>query len=139
MLTGMAGKRNAPVPDTLTGWRVLVVEDDYLLADDIKTALHNASAEVIGPVPTLAEAMVLLRNDVDVAVLDIGLRKMLAWPVAEVLLARQVPFVFATGYGPEMVPLAYAGVPHWVKPLDTDKLVMALSALFKQRRAKTMA
>lgn len=83
--------------------------------------------------------MVCLRNDAGPAVLDIGLRGMLAWPVAEVLLARQVPFVFATGYGPEMVPLAYAGAPHWVKPLDTDKLVTALSALLKQRRAKAVA
>ena len=117
----------------LAGCRVLVVEDDYFQADDIKTALHEVGADVVGPVPTLAEALVHLHHKLDAGVLDIGLRGTLAWPVAEMLLARQVPFVFATGFGLESVPDTYAAVPYWAKPLDAGMLVMALSALVKQR------
>jgi len=133
VLTDTMDVKNAPAQGALTGCRVLVVEDDYFQADDIRDALHNAGAEVIGPVPTLAEAMTQVHNKVDAVVLDIELRGTPAWPLAEMLGARQVPFMFATGFGPEVMPSTYADVPYWAKPLDADRLVMALAALIKQK------
>ena len=126
---GAAGSMDRPALNALAGRRVLVVEDDYFLADDIGAALWQAGASVVGPVPTLAGALAQLSTPVDAAVLDISLRGEFAWPLVDMLLAREVPFLFATGYGPEAVPPAYAAVPHWLKPLDADELVCALSAL----------
>lgn len=126
---GVAGNKDRPALDALAGRRVLVVEDDYFLADDIGAALWQAGASVVGPVPTLTDALARLSTPVDAAMLDICLRGEFAWPLVDMLLARGVPFLFATGYGPEVVPPAYAAVPHWLKPLDADELVCALSAL----------
>lgn len=139
VLTDTVNRRNARAQGVLTGYRVLVAEDDYFQADDIRDALHNAGAEVIGPVPTLTEAMTQVHNKVDAGVVDIGLRGTPAWPLAKMLQARQVPFVFATGFGPEVVPSTYSDVPYWAKPLDADKLVTALSTLLKQKVSGTMA
>ena len=119
--------------DRLDGCRVLVVEDDYFLADDIVSVLSDAGANIVGPVPTISTALAQLSADVDAAVLDINLRGELVWPMADALRAKDVPFVFATGYGPEVVPETYSDVTHCIKPLEMIKLINALSALLARR------
>ena len=113
---------------SLTGYRVLVVEDEYFIADDLRIALEWFGAEVAGPVGRLAQAVALLDTDpsIHLAVLDIDLHGQQAYGLAETLRERGVPFVFATGYGAEAIPAAYAAVPRWEKPCLYEILLAAL-------------
>ncbi|MGJ3261910.1 MAG: response regulator [Salinarimonas sp.] len=108
--------------------RILVVEDEYFIADDLAQALAAEGAEVIGPVGDPAEALDLIaRERIDRAVLDINLRGELVFDVARALQARQVPFVFATGYGGNVVPSGLTDVPRWEKPFDATSLARWLA------------
>ncbi len=115
-------------------FRVLVVEDEYFVADDLALAFEELGAEVVGPVPTRDKALAVLDSGtaIDVAVLDINLQGEAAFPVADALIERGIPFVFATGYGPSAVPAAYEGVPRWEKPFDSTKLAQALPGILEK-------
>ena len=105
---------------------LLVVEDEYLIAADLTASLESLGVEVIGPAASVEEALTLVKNDghrLDGAVLDINLRNERVYPVAEVLTARGVPFVFTTGYDAVALPNAYAGAPRCEKPVDKVQLV----------------
>jgi CheY-like chemotaxis protein len=97
---------------SLRGWRVLVVEDEYLIADAMERGLRGAGAIVLGPVPTVEKALELLEGEreVDGAVLDINLAGRKVFPVADALAARGIRFLFATGYDAADVPAAYRHV-----------------------------
>lgn len=112
----------------LTGRRVFVVEDDYLIADELREFLEESGAEVIGPAPTVQDALDLLGRPgaIDGAVLDINLRGEMSYGVADVLLARGVPFVFVTGYESAAIPQQYAGVGRCEKPVGIDAIARAL-------------
>jgi CheY-like chemotaxis protein len=111
----------------LSGRRVLVVEDEFFLADDMAHALRALGAEVSGPVPTSDQALALLAAEpIDAAVLDMNLKGRMVFPVADALRERGIPFVFATGYDQSAVPAAYQDVPRWEKPFDPHKLSRAL-------------
>ena len=102
------------------GQRVLVVEDEYLLAEDLREGLEHQGAEVMGPAATVADALALLRTGPApyVAILDINLGGEMVYPVADALRARGIPFIFATGYEPWSIPKAYADVPRAEKPVE---------------------
>ena len=86
--------------DVLQGIKVLVVEDEYLVASLIENMLQFAGCVVCGPIPRLAPALEAADTEAcDVAVLDINLAGQWVYPVAETLARRNVPFVFVTGYG----------------------------------------
>jgi CheY-like chemotaxis protein len=109
-----------PVPD-LTGLRILVVEDEYLIAMDLADRLADLGAEVIGPAGSVTEALAIVGakgNRIDGAVLDVNLRNEHVYPVANALTARGVRFIFASGYDVGMTPAAYADMPRQVKPVD---------------------
>ncbi|WP_424140598.1 hypothetical protein [Roseomonas chloroacetimidivorans] len=94
--------------------RVLVVEDEFFIADDIALELHDAGLDVLGPAPNVAEALVLIEaaasdGGIAAAVLDIALQDGRVTPVADALAAAGVPFLFATGYGPEYDRCGHAG------------------------------
>ena len=110
---------------------MLVVEDEYFLADDIARVLARLGAEVVGPIATRDDALARLGEGepLDAAVLDINLHGQTCYPVADALRARGVPFVFATGYDRAVLPEAYGGVPRWEKPFDPGRLVRALPGL----------
>jgi two-component SAPR family response regulator len=81
----------------VSGRRVLVVEDEFVIALDLQLALYRLGCEVLGPVASVAEALVLLRHErPDAAVLDINLRDGLVTPVAQQLIVMGVPFVLVT-------------------------------------------
>ena len=114
---------------SLRDCRILVVEDEYLIAYDMQQGLQEAGAIVLGPVPSVEEALELLRGepDVDGAVLDINLAGEKVFPVADALAARGIRFVFATGYDASAVPPAYRHITRYDKPVEAATIARALS------------
>jgi len=110
------------------GRRVLVAEDEYLLAKKIVSEFAKLGVETIGPASTVEQALDLVEHGghLDGAVLDIRLRDSMVFPVAEALRARGVPFVFTTGYNEEAIPDRYKDVARYEKPLDPAKIAHAL-------------
>lgn len=111
--------------NTLAGARILIVEDEYFLADDARSILAEVGASVIGPVPTAAKASALIQSDqqIDCALLDVNLRGEMAFDVADALQARSIPFAFVTGYDRTALPERFADVPSMGKPSDPAELV----------------
>ena len=121
------------MPDPLTasvlrGRRLLVVEDEYMMAEDLRRDLEKAGAQVVGPVPSVADALRVLAGEaaLDGAILDVNLRGEKAYPVADALRERGIPFVLATGYEQWALPEAYKDVPRCDKPVDLRHLVRTL-------------
>jgi CheY-like chemotaxis protein len=110
------------------GRTVLIVEDDYFLADDMARNLEASGARVIGPVADVQGALDLIAcaDHVDAAVLDLNLHGTMAFGIADALLARQVPFVFATGYDQSAIPDIYHHVPRCEKPVTVEGIALAL-------------
>jgi len=115
----------------LEGLRILVVEDEYLIADDMRGALLDAGAEVLGPVPTATAAMSLVAAEprLDAALLDINLGGTMVFELADTLASRAVPFVFATGYDDSAIPDRFSAVPRLEKPVKPRKVLAALGPL----------
>ena len=114
--------------DALSGLKVLVVEDDYFIADETRRMLVATGAEVIGPVASVDAALAKIAKSpvIDAAVLDVNLRDVMVFPVADELAARGVPFVFATGYDGAAIPVQHAHVVRCEKPVEPDTLTRAL-------------
>ncbi len=107
--------------------RVLVVEDEFLLARELFRILERAGATVIGPIPTVQRALARLRDEpVDAAVLDINLRGADVLPLADALKQRAVPIVFATAYQDHHVRRCHAEAPCLAKPVDPERLIRVL-------------
>ena len=88
----------------LAGHRVLIVEDEFLLAMELEALLKRNGCEVLGPAPTVEWALALVYNDhPDLALLDVNLKGLRATPVAAALRDRGVPFVLITGYRSEQL------------------------------------
>jgi len=116
----------------LEGVRVLIVEDEYLVAVLIEKILESAGCIVIGPIPRLSEALDAARHDnCDAAVLDVNLAGQRIDPVADALSERNVPFMFVTGYGANALPGEYAERPLIHKPFRMADLLSAVSSLMK--------
>ena len=116
----------------LKGARVLVVEDEYLVAALIEQILESAGCVVMGPIPRVPEALDAVSHDVyDAAVLDVNLAGERINPVADALSERDVPFVFVTGYGANALPRKYAERPHIGKPFRMAELLAVLSSIIK--------
>jgi len=115
-----------------TGRRVLVVEDDAVIAHSLVEALIELGIEPVGPASTLEQALALAAtaNSLDAAVLDINLGGRLAVPVADVLAGRGVPMVFASGYGSlprDSLPDRHQSTPLLMKPVAAEAIVAALT------------
>ncbi len=117
----------------LQGIRILVVEDEFLLAIDIESAIRQAGGEVVGPVVSLEEAVATAeREQLNAAVLDLNLRGEMSYPVAEVLKSRHIPFLFATGYTENRLPQSLQCRPCLRKPFTWGALTSALERLLAQ-------
>lgn len=113
--------------------RVLVVEDEYLVAMLVEEMLEGFGYEVAQVAATLEAALNAATNaSFDVAILDINLNGNPSAPVAEVLTARGIPFIFATGYGSAGLDNRYAGTPTLQKPFYEDDLKQVLGVIFEQ-------
>jgi CheY-like chemotaxis protein len=119
----------------LAGRRVLVVEDEYFLADDIVRALRALGAGIVGPCGELEDAKRMLEDHlaIDAAVIDINLRSEMVFPLARLLRTRSIPFVFATGYDRATVDAEFRDIHLWEKPLDLNAMARDLTDLIQGR------
>ena len=116
-MTGLAGKR------------ILIVEDEPILAMALEDMLADLGCEVVGPVSRLQPALLLAGEAaVDAAILDINLHGEHSHPVADLLRARAIPILFATGYGSTCTE-GYEDVPVLPKPYRPDRLLALLERL----------
>ena len=119
--------------------RILVVEDEILVSMLVEDELRGAGAEVVGPVPTVGEALRLIEaaaadGGIGAAVLDINLDGRHVAPVADRLAALDVPFVFATGYGENRDTGGHGAAPVLRKPFSPHALIDAVEALASGRK-----
>lgn len=119
------------MPDSpLDGLHVLVVEDEFYLADDLATALRQTGAVTLGPVGSIAQAEATLAGErVDAAVLDLNLRGQRTDELAERLLRDGVPCLIVSGYSKEALAGPLQNARHLEKPADSVDIIRALSAL----------
>ena len=118
--------------------RVLVVEDEAIIAIDMAAALEDAGYAVIGPVGSVFEAMQLLdETPCDCAVLDINLAGETSAPVAGRLLQQGVPFVTVSGNTPETSGAEFSQAPFLSKPIITSKLLTQLSRMLTETAPQT--
>ena len=109
------------------GKRILLVENEYFLADEVRRKLTMLGAVVIGPVADVAGALELIEvSEIDAAVLDVHLGDEFVFPVADMLDELGIPFVFATGYEPAFIPGEYSGYALCEKPTELEKIADAL-------------
>ena len=110
--------------------RVLVVEDEVMVAMGLEIALTDAGYEVVGPIGWFDQAMeAAIGQDVDFALLDVNLRGEPVFPVADVLTDRHVPFAFLTGYGRESLPPSQAMANVLSKPFKPKDLLAAVDSM----------
>jgi CheY-like chemotaxis protein len=108
--------------------RVLIVEDEMLVAMNIEDMLLDLGHEVAGLAGRLAPALALANEaEFDLAMLDVNLAGQQSFPVADVLIGRGIPFLFATGYGIKGIPEAYRDRPVLQKPFRAQDLGEALA------------
>jgi PAS domain S-box-containing protein len=118
----------------IAGNRIMIVEDEALVAIALRDSLHEMGFSVVGPFSRISEAMIAFKKtDVNGAVLDINLGGDLIYPLADVLAAENVPFIFVTGYGAEGIDRRFSNVPVLQKPIERH----ALQAMFQRQTAAT--
>lgn len=109
--------------------RVLIVEDEMLIALMLQDMVAEAGLVVAAIANTLRAGVELAeREDVQLAILDINLNGEEAYPVAEILRARHIPFIFSTGYAGASVRPEYQGAPRLIKPYQQEMLTAAIAA-----------
>jgi len=118
----------------LEGVIVLLVEDDFIVAFDMQTALEEQGARVLGPAASLSQARELLASDEPkVAVLDVNLGGEFVFPLADDLLQRNIPFVFATAYSDDdrLFPDHVKSARRLAKPVHANLLVRQLERMLR--------
>jgi two-component SAPR family response regulator len=116
--------------DVLQGCRVLIVEDEMLLAMELEALIAEQGGAIIGPASTVDRALALLDQErPDAAILDANLNGMTAAPVAAALKAQGVPFVLASGYASHSLEPELRDVPRITKPVDHNQLLRTLAGV----------
>jgi DNA-binding response OmpR family regulator len=116
--------------NTLAGKRILVVEDEYFIASDLKRALVEHGAVVVGPVGDLNDGLAAMRGQpVDAAVLDVNLEGTNSYPIADLLTETSVPYIFLTGYDGWSLPEKYRAMPRIAKPHSMPAVLSAVEQL----------
>lgn len=113
----------APIGIPLAGGAVMLVEDETIVALAVNDSLTDLGFSVIGPFSRVSDACRALQdNQVDAAILDVNLDGEMVYSLAEMLAARKIPFVFATGYGAESIERRFGHIPVLQKPIEKETL-----------------
>ena len=116
--------------------KVLIVEDEPIVALEIENILRQAGFEIVGCVGSLNKALAALKNtDCDLAILDANLRGDNAAPLAMALRERGRPFLFVSGYERAYLPDAFLDVPLLPKPFEPSELITAVKQLLSAAHA----
>lgn len=109
----------------MNGCKVLVVEDEAIIAMSLEDILADAGFDIAGPVGSVAGALALIAREPDIgcALLDVNLRGETVYAVADALDGRGVPFAFTSGYGADGIDARFSDRPVLLKPVDPKKLV----------------
>jgi two-component sensor histidine kinase len=127
-----APKRVDQRPLILAGRRLLVIEDEPLVALDLVAGLEEAGAEIVGSAGTVEEALQLIESaSIDAVLLDANLRGRPVDDLAAALTRKNVPFVFVTGYGHESLPRSFSTAPMLAKPFSREQLLRAVTPLIE--------
>lgn len=117
---------------TLAGRRILIVEDEGIIALWIEEAVLELGCLVVGPAGTLAKALRLAREEnIDAAILDVNVRSEKTYSVAEILQSRGIPFALASGYADWSLPVNLQGEKRLFKPYTISQLETCLLDLSK--------
>jgi len=123
----MTSRRKSP---PFTGLRVLIVEDEALIAMQIEAELEDAGCAVVGPAPSAPQALRLIQREaIDAAVLDYRLGDENSCEIAAALLGRSIPFMFVTGHAIEDLPKDLHGQTCLAKPVKEGDLIATLEAI----------
>lgn len=119
------------------GLRILLVEDEAMVAMIIEDTLNDLGCEIVGPMPSIEKALAAAQTTerIDGAFLDVNLRGELVYPVAEALAARGVPFAFVTGYGEKGIDARYRDAPVLTKPFLPETVEQLVSRYMAGREA----
>jgi PAS domain S-box-containing protein len=118
---------------TLQGKRILVIEDEPLVAMDVESSLTAAGCKVVGPAATLERAKLLIEeSDCDAVLLDVNLAGQPVDELATLLTRNNCPFAFVTGYGREALPPGFRGAVVLGKPFGADQLLATVEVLLYQ-------
>jgi len=122
------------VNNRFSGRRVLLVEDEPIVAWLLKDMLVDLGCSVVGPAADVNQALAMIdAESIDVAVLDVNLRGQMSYPIADVLVARGVPFVFSTGYDKDRLLDGYRTFPALQKPFHRSDLGDTLAKLLASK------
>lgn len=118
------------LPDQTCHRRILLVEDEYFIAEDVRRQLEQLEAEVVGPVGSVEQGRRLVEEDgLDLAILDINLRGEFVYSLADMLIEQGIPILFTTGYDEAVIPDRFAGVKRCIKPVTNAALRKAIVEL----------
>lgn len=113
---------------TLSNRRILIVEDEYLLADELRAELQEVGATIIGPAANLADATAAIAAEdrIDCAILDANLGGEMVYPAADKLIERDVPVIFTTGYDTSVIPSRFGRIVKCGKPVNMKRIIEAI-------------
>lgn len=127
----MTASNHEPQVEPLESLRILVVEDEMMIAMLMEDFLEEFGCTIVGPVANIEKALLLIKTEtIDGALLDLNLGGNAAYPVADELTRRRIPFIVVSGYGDEELSGGYNGRPRLPKPFRRTDLQYIMTTTF---------